>query len=242
MSATFGQMPPGTSRPLGLHRHPVSQQHLAYRGERPPKLSTGSASALSTRTLCPGLVVPDSSDCVLVIRTLPQRQSAKTDFGDAAAGRGAIENQIFDLVGKAVLSASIVQPWPQQGKAVVTLHTLHSPRSAEGGWLSLCRAGPDGKSAYIYDKDDAIFASLARDGPRYVLSGNAGETMLFFEGGFEENRVHILDGRGNMIAHTEPCRMDFEPDGSFYQARVAAGVDVGIVLSGLLSIDAMQAR
>lgn len=242
LSATFGQMPPGASRSLGLSRHAVSQHNVGFRGERTPKLATGSAAAISSRTLCPGLVVPDSSDCVLVIRTLRRRQSTDTDLGDAAAGRGPIENQIFDLVGKAVLSASIAQPWPRQGKPVVTLHTLHSPRTAEGGWLSLCRAGQDSKGASVYDKDDAIFASLARDGARYVLLGNAGEFLLFFEGSFQDHRVHILDARGNMIAHTEPCKMDFEPEGSFYQARVAAGVDVGIVLSCLLSIDAMEAR
>lgn len=241
---TFSQMPPQTAGRL-LQRHtqaaPVSQQNLAYRGEQRPQLSPGMPATSSSRTLCPGLVVPDASDCVLVIRMLPMRHSNVDDFGDAAAGRGAIENQIFDLAGRPVLGASIVQPWPGDGKEVVRLRTLHTPANREPPPLSRCRAGHSGKSVYIHDKDDALFGSVAMDGQRYVLSQN-NEAILLFDGDFREHRVRIFDVRQNnaMIAHAEPCRTDFEPDGCFYQARVAAGVDVGIILAGLLSIDAME--
>jgi len=214
-------------------------------------LSTGAASS---QTLCSGLVVPANSDCVLVVRMLPQLfQVGGADIGDAAAGAPqaggcAVDLEIFDLEGKPVLLASVVQPWPKPAAATVTLKTWHKPRSmaTDNRWLAMCRAGGSGnnKSVHIYDKDDVLFGSLQKDATpqqRYVLNNSAGDLLLLFEGTFEEHRVNILDARRSMIAHAEPCKMAFEPDGRFYQARIAAGVDVGLVLSGLLSINAMEA-
>lgn len=248
LSAIFGEM---SAQPAGrlLRRQtqesapssrPATRPTVGYRGgQSQPQLAIGASSS---KTLCPGLVVPERSDCVLVLRVLPRLHSAEADFGDAAAGKGAVEHQIFDLPGRPVLSTSVVQPWPKQGMAVVTLRPLNSLRTADSMWLSQCRAGQDSKSINIYGKDDSLFGSLKRDGPRYVLGGVAGaDCSLFFEGKFEEHQVQILDAQRNMIALAEPCRMEFDPDGSFYQARMAAGVDVAIVLSALLSIDAMEA-
>jgi len=178
---------------------------------------------------------------------LPQMQAENADFGDAAAGpgRGPLELDIFDLLGKPVLSASIAQPWPKAGAAAVTLRTLNAPRTPDSGWLTICRASGPGNGVHIYDKDDTLFGCIKKDAtqPRYVLSSNPGDMLLLFEGSFEEHRVNVLDDRRSMIAHAEPCkRMAFEPDGRFYQVRIAAAMDVGLVLSGLLSINAMEAR
>lgn len=219
-----------------------------------PQQALASGRSSLTRTLCPGLVVPANQDCVLVIRMFPQLQAGEADIGDAAAGHGARGLDIFDLNGKSVLWASVAHPWPKQGQAVVTLRTLTAPRTADIGWLTICRAEPpagsSGMSAYIYDKDDALFGCIKSvkdtNQIRYVLNSGPGDLLLRFETvgvSFEEHKVNVLDGHGSMIACVEPCEgMAFEPDGHFYKVRIAAGMDVGLVLSGLLSIDAMEAH
>jgi hypothetical protein len=201
--------------------------------------------------LCPGLVVPPNSDCVLVIRTLSELQPEDVDIGDAAAGRGRksdaselSELDIFDLNGQPVLSASVVQPWPARGRTAVTIRTLKRDTDR----LAICRAGSGsmGKSVHIYDSSDREFGSVEKDAQnaRYILSHTSGDALLYFEareGSFVAHKLKVWDLNRRLVANAESGKkMAFEPDGSFYQVRIAAGVDVGLVLSGLLSIDAME--
>jgi hypothetical protein len=183
---------------------------------------------------------------------LPKLRAGNMDLGDAAAGggRGALELDIFDLLGKPVLSASIAQSWPKQGHSAVTLRTLSGPRKTDSTTLTVCRAGSSGHSVYIYDKDDILFGSVVRDATvrqqekltRYVLNRNAGDPLLVFEGSVEEHKLKVFDKGRMTVAHADPCKqMSFEPDGRFYQVRIAAKQDVGLILSALLSIDAMEA-
>lgn len=220
---------------------------------RPPSSSGAESSVSSMRALCPGLIVPGNSDCVLVIRILPNIVEHETDIGDAAAGRplassrGALELDIFDLSGKPVLAASVVKPLPKQGNAVVTLRTLGAPHGGDSGCLTLCRVGSTEsleKCINIYGTDDALFGRISRDRSTsgYVLNSSRGELLLLFDGSFQEHRIHVLDSRHSLMAHTEPCKLPSEPEGDFYQARIATGVDVGLVLSGLLAIDTLEAE
>jgi len=244
----FGTLPAG-----GLVAKPVKTRTRAAQSSstRPPPLTaSGAASSSSVRALCPGLIVPANSDCVLVIRILPNIVEHETDIGDAAAGRplassrGALELDIFDLLGKPVLSASVVKPLPKQGNSVVTLRTLGAPRAGDSGCLTLCRVGSTEKSINIYGKDDVLFGCLSRDRSTsgYVLNSSRGDVLLLFDGSFQDHRIQVLDSCHSLMAHTEPSKMPFDPDGNFYQARIATGVDVGLVLSGLLAIDAMEAQ
>jgi len=224
----------------------ANQRTHAFHGSPPsPVMLPSQPTSSGHITLCPGLVVPANSDCVLVIRMVQQLQVHGQETGDAAAGspaiqrrQGALELDIFDLVGKPVLSASTTLPWPKEGNPVVSIRTLN----AQSGWLTLCRTGSGKNSVYIYDKDDKLFGSIQKDPsqPRYAMNSSTDELLLLFEGKFEAHRVSVLDGSRTMIAHSEPCKMKFEPEGRFYQTRIAAGVDVGLVLAGLLSIDAME--
>lgn len=201
--------------------------------------------------LCPGLVVPPNSDCVLVIRTLSELQPEDVDIGDAAAGRGRksdaselSELDIFDLNGQPVLSASVVQPWPARGRTAVTIRTLKRDTDR----LAICRAGSGstGKSVHIYDSSDREFGCVEKDAQnaRYILSHTSGDALLYFEareGSFASHKLKVWDLNRRLVANAESGKkMAFEPDGNFYQVRIAAGVDVGLVLSGLLSIDAME--
>lgn len=221
-------------------------QPTQTRSTRSP--SSSAASSPSVRALCPGLIVPENSDCVLAIRILPEIAG----IGDAAGGwplasrRGALEFDILDSNGKPVLSACIAKPWPSPGEAVVTLRTLDAshagPTAGDSGVLTLCRVGSNKTNIHIYDKDDILFGCIARDrsSSGYVLMNNCGECLLVFEGSFKEHKINVLQA-DSLMAHTETCKMIFDPDGQYYQARISNGVDVGLVLSGLLAIDCMQA-
>lgn len=242
--ATFGNQFGSNPGAALLAKHADGQSRT--RAQRTP--GTGGSASSSARSLCPGLVVPANSDCVLVIRIMPKIVDSETDMGDAAAGkplastRAALELDVFDLLGKSVLSASIAQQWPKQGDMVVTLRPLGAPRASDSGYLTQCRAGSIEKSISIYGKDDTLFGHMKRDpsSTGYVLNSSRGELLFLFEGSFEDHRIRVFDRRHTLMAHTEPCKMAFEPEGQFYQTRIATGVDVGLVLSGLLAIQTME--
>jgi len=145
------------------------------------------------------------------------------------------------------MKANVVRPWPRdaanfkQRPPVVTLFTTGS----SGERLAFCRAGGEGggrRSMYIYDKDDVLFGCIKRDvtRPRYVLTSSCGGLQLLFEGDFRRHAVNVLSDSRDMLSHAEPCSMSNGSDGSYYQVRIIAGVDVGLIASGLLSIEAME--
>jgi len=97
---------------------------------------------------------------------------------------------------------------------------------------------------YIYDKDDVLFGCIKRDvtRPRYVLTSSRGGLQLLFEGDFHGHTVNVLSDNRDMLSHSEPCgSMKADNSSSFYQVRITAGIDVGLIVSGLLSIEAMEA-
>lgn len=247
----------------GQAMHPVSQgspltkfenrpQIVQARGDRsgeipnsspppasvPPLVRADTLARSKSRpdTLCPGLVVPNSNDCVLVIRVLqwPLDPSRTLD--------------ILDLAGKPVLTGSIILPWPTTGP-VVTLSALSSsPRGKSNAEvLALCRVGKGsgrGRSVDVYDKEDALFGSIQKDATksRYALTSVGGKLRLAFDGDFEEHKVLIADSRHTTVAQTDNYKMDnCGLEGRFCKVRISAGVDVGLVMCGMLAIEAMEA-
>jgi hypothetical protein len=100
---------------------------------------------------------------------------------------------------------------------------------------------------YIYDKDDVLFGCIKRDvtRPRYVLTSSRGGLQLLFEGDFHRHTISVLSDTREMLSHCEPTQISgsftLNPDQNvMYQVRVAAGADVGLIVSSLLSIDAME--
>lgn len=145
------------------------------------------------------------------------------------------------------MKANVMRPWPRdaanfkQRAPVVTLFTIGSGEER----LAFCRAGCEGggrRSMYIYDKDDELFGCIKRDvtRPRYVLTSSRGGLQLLFEGDFQKHLVNVRSESRDMLSHSEPCSMPADPGGHYYQVRIAAGVDVGLIACGLLSIDAME--
>lgn len=247
------------------HASGSSSTDASGRLKRSPMLTTalsgvgGSASsgeASSSKGLCPGLVVPESSECVLSVETSDEKVLM-------SAGHSLKRLDILDLAGQVVLQAQVLRPWPSkadllQAPPIVMLRTMKQPETplaASQGWsvgpsgdpgrLSICRAGSeDGLNpcVYIRDKDDVVFGSISHDPSnlRYVLTNSRGDLRVFFEGAFQEHTVKVSNERGELLSHTEPIKIPSRPGSSFYQVRIASGVDVGLVLSSLLSLDAIQ--
>jgi hypothetical protein len=216
---------------------PVQSLHPPRQGETP-----GS----SRRHLCPELVVPRGSECVLAVRTLVSARLQQVEF------------DILDVNGKPVLRvevspqfASHSRPWPTQlqRSPTVTLKSLH-PRESTGGFVLCycCNVTKEDegfgskRNVYIYKDDDELFAHLMKDEirKRYVLTSGRLGLQLLFEGNFEEHAVDVSNESRELLAATEPGVMDFDPINKYYKLRVAADVDVGLVLSGLLAIDQME--
>eukprot|EP00929_Paragymnodinium_shiwhaense_P006868 TRINITY_DN110820_c0_g1_i1.p1 TRINITY_DN110820_c0_g1~~TRINITY_DN110820_c0_g1_i1.p1 ORF type:complete len:625 (+),score=89.79 TRINITY_DN110820_c0_g1_i1:93-1967(+) len=245
----------------GLARMPLpvsSPLDTAPNGPPSPskKLSSGIAAAEiasevpspRSLSLCPGLVVPKDSECVLAIRA----QRAQTGI-----------TKILDLQGNVMLksearsrptSMSNVPRVIASQAPVITLRTPTLATPADGGGsfgdnniLGCCRLGQTNlgrRCMYIYTADDVLFGSLSRETPsgrppRYVFKGNL-PTTINFEGAFLENSVSITDQHYEQLAVTEPWTMPFEPSAAFYKLTVNSNVDVGLILCGLFSLQMLE--
>lgn len=199
--------------------------------------------------LCPGLVVPPGSECYLAVLTVVNSQVSHVEF------------DVLDLSGKAVLRAEVARapqtPRSRSAQAprtpTVLLKTLPGMGGATPSTLAYCCGVPKGsprdnaqdpnggahRNVYIYRSDDELFAHLMKDESTqsYVLTSGRLGLQLLFEGIFNENVVNVSNEKRELLAATEPQAMDFDPDSRYYKLRVASGVDVGLVLCGLLAIN-----
>lgn len=232
---------------------PVNQTPVAmkepYREPPPPPAEMGSAQMAPMRALCPELIVPRGSECILVVHYLPPGQ------------RDQVEFDILDINGESVLKVEVV-PTPQissrhnpkqmgsqrSRNPTIKLKSLQ-PRETTGGFIfAYCRittkdddAGSKQQNVYIYKEDDELYAHLMKDEmrKRYVLTSGHHGLQLLFEGNFEEHVVNVTNEAGERVAATEPRVMHFDPT-KYYKLRVAANADVGLVLCGLLMINQME--
>lgn len=213
-----------------------------------PEMASGPMAPM--RALCPELIVPRGSECILVVRYLPPGQKDQVEF------------DILDINGEPVLKVEVV---PSSGSArqnakqivsqrsrspTIILKSLQ-PRETTGGFVfAYCRittkdddSGGKQQNVYIYKEDDELYAHLMKDEmrKRYVLTSGHHGLQLLFEGNFEEHVVNVTNESGDRVAATEPRVMHFDPT-KFYKLRVAANADVGLVLCGLLMISQMEFR
>lgn len=214
----------------------------------PDTLHTPSGPA---RQLCPELVVPLGSECILAVRCLVSSQTQQCDF------------EVLDINGKAVLRVEVSPNFsvhsrhsngPAQRTPTITLKALQ-PRETTGGMvLAYCQShlrADDGwssnsgkRNVCIYNDSDELFAHIVKDEARhrYVLTSGRPGLQLLFEGNFEERAVDVANEARELLAATEPAAMPFDPSNKYYKLRVAADVDVGLVLCGLLAIDQIEIK
>jgi hypothetical protein len=250
-AGTWSPSFPTSSGPHSFHTgpHAVSHTvpHTAESHHQPRQSDRQSEPPISVRRqLCPELVVPRGSECVLAVRTVVSGRLQQVEF------------DILDVNGKPVLRVEVSpqfgahsRPWPAQlqRSPTIALKSLNARESTGGFTLCYCcnvikedEGSGSKRNVYIYKDDDELFAHLMKDEirKRYVLTSGRLGLQLLFEGNFEEHAVDVTNEARELLAATEPGVMEFDPLNKYYKLRVAADVDVGLVLCGLLAIDQME--
>lgn len=230
----------------------------AFRGVAGPPtvdhgLSAATSPAVSGRQqqLCPGLVVPRGSECLLAVPT------ALMVVGETASF------QVRDLGGKPVITVDLARfaragaaepaESPASSRAIAVVRAAVLPgKTGPGPALATCRASPNSggeRAVFILNGRQEVFASVAKTSAQsYVLSGvQGGAPQLKFEGDFANHTSTVSlrgegTGVGQLLAETEPATMAFDQEGAYYRLRVCSGVDVGLLLCGLLAVGHMEAR
>jgi hypothetical protein len=196
----------------------------------PPPMGSGSASrgtsprmAYRDGSFCPELIVPQQSECILLMPIDSARRSSSfevTDVNGNIVLRVVPEQPRFGNLWRASIQTANGELLAQCCEA------RYQPSSGAAREFLLLRAGGD-----TYGK---LRHSPAQD--RYLLTLVNG-TSLHFWGNFENQSVNFTDDKDRLFATTETgVSADFDPRGQYCRLRIAPLVDVGLTLCGLLCI------
>lgn len=206
--------------------------------------------------LCPGLVVPLGSECILAVRPISPMPSPRE------SAMATVE--ILDLCGKPVLKAVVCRV-PKKGYVdsrsdstpAVTLRMLESPHGRlESSVLATCFEDTDEagcRQMRIHDANNKLFGHLGQDLSvvnRYMLRCTGGadprdlkrRCTLSFEGVFGSHTAVIQNEYQEQLADSDDCVMSFNPSAKFYKLRVASGVDVGLMVVCMVCIDELEGQ
>mmetsp|Transcript_133687 Transcript_133687/g.260324 ORF Transcript_133687/g.260324 Transcript_133687/m.260324 type:complete len:513 (-) Transcript_133687:86-1624(-) len=218
----------------------------------------GSRGQVNPKRFCPllcrGLIVPLGSECFLAMRPVSSMPSSRE------SALAAVE--VLDLSGKPVLKAMIhrgsKKSYVDRGSSstpAVTLCMLQSPHGQhESSVLAACFEDTDEnghRQMRIHDANNTLFGHLGRDSSvvnRYMLRCTGGadsrdpkrKCTVSFEGFFGTHSILIQNEFQEQLADTQESVMPFSPSTKFYQLRVASGVDVGLMICCLVSIDELE--
>jgi len=106
---------------------------------------------------------------------------------------------------------------------------------------------PSSTLSHICKTNGEVFCRLERveddnDGKDvayfYVLRTTSGEVLYEFKGTFGEKCINAISKDGTLACATRRCKLGIAGgEEAFYEVRVAAGVDAGLMLCGLLALD-----
>jgi len=170
-----------------------------------------------------------------------------------------ITRDVCDLQGKVVLKAKIDirADWNPSGdgssSSSLPAVTLCGPltdsavlstcqlghRGGGGGWLG---GGKVDQVMHIYNSDNRIFGRLSRESgfgtsSRYVLSDASGNTFACFDGSCTDQTIVITDPYHDQMADTNAWT---SAGALFWKIRVAALVDAGLILCGIMSFEMLE--
>jgi hypothetical protein len=155
---------------------------------------------------------------------------------------------VKDMEGKPVVRCEISKPDSNVygRQTTLRLRAAATQDGRPGQLIGQCEAEfePGGRrSAFIYDADHQLFAHVMRDPyrPSYVLSGISCPAMVF-GGNIGEHVLNVTNGVQEPLADTEPCQPSFAAHTPHVKLRVLSGVDVGLVVCGLLSVIFLESR
>jgi len=183
------------------------------------------------RYLCTRFVVPHGMMFVFAVREVLNQ------------GRQQLSFSIVDISGHPLCHAIVnevntkrcgiaLQFLTKEPLAYIRTNMLHDQA---GGLPVIC------------DADEEPFCELMRDqrfgsARRYLLQDCSGEKLMAFHGNFREKAVNGVAPSGELMCVTRRCTIDADnaPHVPYYEVRVSAHVDVGMLLCGLLAIDKVE--
>lgn len=178
---------------------------------------------------CPELIVPDGSECVLMVPTLPPTAPDDHDPGDPIF-------HIVDQEGSTCLCIrlqSCAVPGEGLRRATSGLRERIVLMSATRlRVLAYCER--HGLSFHVHCHDDELFARLSRDETgAYAMVGRSGP-LLMYNGQMTDCSVRVTNVEGQLLAYCE------KGNASHITLRVGPLVDVGLIVCGLLALDRME--
>lgn len=197
--------------------------------------------------LCPSLVVPRKNECILAVPTM---EGAVSCF------------DVHDLAGEPAVQVEVRVPdWSsgrgleQQPSVVLRACQKQDANGAAqvGRLLAYCKvergtsARDETQRAHIYDANGGLFgtvrARVSNGVKRYSLASGRGSVQLSIEGDFEDLAVNIWSTSRELFGDcTSACTPPFDPYGSYWQLRVLANMDVGVILSAILCVQLLEGR
>lgn len=215
---------------------PVDKLLLHSHAATMPPTSSLPPSVLDLKSpdaFCPELVVPEGSECVLMVPILPPTVlDVIRDGGDSIfhvvdqAGNTClcVRVQSFAVAGDGL---RVARPGLRE-RIVLTSATRFRV-------LAYCER--HGLSFHVHRNDDQLVARLNRDekSGQYSLVSRSGP-LLEYQGKFGDHSMRVNNPEGQEIAFCEKGNADR------FILRVGPLVDVGLVLCGLFAVDRMEAE
>lgn len=224
------------------------QSSKTMRSQNPRNMGGRStASSIDTNYLCPDLVVPEGTECVLAVPVV-------------AGVRGAPEGSarpiaISDKHGKTLLQVVIDRVSQRRGG--MQLEERIALKSARGNttlaYCEMSRQEAGGHNMCLVFKEDGdLFAKLDCDGTRktdehmdtlehFELSSAVGGWHLDFYGNMADKNLNVTNEDSQLLATAEAADFSFAHPGTAYQLRVAPLADAGLILCVMMALDWVQA-
>lgn len=227
------------------------------------RLSNSINPRRSCPQLCPGLVVPRGSECILAVRPVPYIAPLDSDE--------MVTVEVLEFSGTPVLKAQVTRtPLSHASTSEVQRGGSRSPTVALYMWdaaqgrlestmLASCQEGATewspsdgGRHIFMYDAKGHLFGCLGRDPTtrsRYGLRLTSGpdpqdprkRSMITFDGNFDDYAVSVKNENQDQLADSESCSVGFDQTSKFYRLRIVSGVDAGLIVLCLIAIDEMEA-
>mmetsp|Transcript_108148 Transcript_108148/g.345395 ORF Transcript_108148/g.345395 Transcript_108148/m.345395 type:complete len:539 (+) Transcript_108148:69-1685(+) len=221
---TFGSL---SGCGLGPGAWPLPQPTTGARESSPAAASPVPSTTRRTegKQLCPCLVVPDGHEMNFAVRDLLTKEKQQLSFSVVDLEERPVTHVIVNEVGPH--AGILIQLLDQTPLAWVRTKAVHEGR----GMPEICY--PSGEMFCTVAKEEAVPTS------GYTLRDKYGLRLCTMHGDFREKAVNVVNPSGRLICETERCELG--SDGTpYYQVRVAPGVDVCLVLCGLLAVDKLE--
>lgn len=242
-----GPSPPQQEVRTRALKQPPSSRPSGGTPMQSQRSSRGSARGDSA-LLCPELVVPDGTECVLAVPVVSGPvMEAVSSFG------------VCDKKGKALLNVAVdVSPSSEAPAGHAFERIMLMSSKSNGGHLAYCellipmnRSATASTRCMVFKQEGNLFARLDMiaksttpngEYEHYMLKGASGGWQLDFYGSLVDRTFNVTNDQSQLLATAEQSDFSFGRGGQYYQLRVAPLADAGLILCALLALDRMVIR